>query len=53
VSWQGPAGVESVQTEAPTAFVLELAQRFDGAEIPGLSVRRPSLEDVYLAMIDS
>jgi ABC-2 type transport system ATP-binding protein len=51
VSWHGPAGVESIQTGEPTKAILELAQRFDGAEIPGLTVRRPSLEDVYLAMI--
>jgi len=36
--------------DEPTAFVLALADRL-GGEIPGLSVTRPSLEDIYLAMI--
>jgi ABC-2 type transport system ATP-binding protein len=52
VSWLGPAGPESAQTDTPTAYVCDLAKRFDGGEVPGLTVRRPSLEDVYLAMID-
>jgi ABC-2 type transport system ATP-binding protein len=50
VSWQGPQGAESTQTDTPTATVRELAARL-GGEIPGLTVTRPSLEDVYLAMI--
>jgi ABC-2 type transport system ATP-binding protein len=50
VSWTGPHGRESIQTDAPTATVTELAARFDG-EIPELTVARPSLEDVYLTMI--
>jgi ABC-2 type transport system ATP-binding protein len=37
-------------TPTPTKLVSELAARFDG-EIPGLQVLRPSLEDVYLSMI--
>jgi ABC-2 type transport system ATP-binding protein len=52
VSWHTPDGVETEQTESPTAFVRELASHFDG-EIPGLSISRPSLEDVYLSMIDN
>jgi ABC-2 type transport system ATP-binding protein len=31
--------------------VADLAERFAG-EVPGLEVVRPSLEDVYLAMIE-
>ncbi len=50
VSWAGPAGRESVQTDTPTRVVAELAGRFDG-EVPELQVTRPSLEDSYLAMI--
>jgi ABC-2 type transport system ATP-binding protein len=50
VSWQGPSGPESARTHTPTATVAELAQRF-GGEVPGLTVSRPSLEDVYLTMI--
>jgi len=43
-------GRRSVQTDTPTRVVAELAGRFSG-EIPELSVTRPSLEDIYLAMI--
>jgi ABC-2 type transport system ATP-binding protein len=50
VSWHGPDGPESALTETPTAFVTELAARFAG-EVPGLTVTRPTLEDVYLEMI--
>ena len=34
----------------PTRLVGELAQQF-GGEIPELSVKRPSLEDVYLELV--
>jgi len=44
---------ESAQTQTPTAFVAELASRFPDGEVPGLTVSRPSLEDVYLSMIDN
>jgi ABC-2 type transport system ATP-binding protein len=53
VSWQGPTGVESTQTQTPTAFVRDLSTRFPDGEVPGLTIRRPSLEDVYLTMIDN
>ncbi len=53
VSWLGPGGPESAQTEKPTAFVYALAGRFAGGEIPSLTITRPSLEDAYLAMIDT
>ena len=51
VSWTGATGPQSAQTHTPTEYVLKLAQQFDGGEIPGLAVKRPSLEDVYLEMI--
>jgi ABC-2 type transport system ATP-binding protein len=51
VSWIGATGPQSAQTHTPTEYVLKLAQHFDGGEIPGLAVKRPSLEDVYLEMI--
>ena len=38
------------RTAEPARLVARLATRFDG-EVPGLTVSRPSLEDVYLAMI--
>ncbi|MDG4789600.1 ABC transporter ATP-binding protein [Micromonospora sp. WMMD1102] len=51
VSWRTPAGdVERVESATPTALVAELAARF-GGEVPGLTVTRPTLEDVYLRMI--
>ena len=50
VSWAGSAGRESRRTDTPTAVVAELAARL-GGEVPGLTVTRPSLEDVYLTMI--
>jgi ABC-2 type transport system ATP-binding protein len=50
VNWIGPAGPESAHTPTPTAFVRELADRFAG-EVPGLTVQRPTLEDVYLSML--
>ncbi|WP_229404589.1 ABC transporter ATP-binding protein [Micromonospora sp. NBRC 110038] len=51
VSWRTPEGVlESEQSATPTALVAELAARY-GGEVPGLTVTRPTLEDVYLTMI--
>ncbi|MGI5147789.1 ABC transporter ATP-binding protein [Plantactinospora sp. CA-294935] len=51
VSWRTPEGaVERVESATPTALVAELAARF-GGEVPGLTVTRPTLEDVYLRMI--
>ncbi|MEW2476962.1 ABC transporter ATP-binding protein [Micromonospora gifhornensis] len=51
VSWRTPEGtLESAQSATPTALVAELAARF-GGEVPGLTVTRPTLEDIYLRMI--
>jgi len=60
VSWLDPGGdrtdrsggarTRTEATDTPTALVTQLAARF-GGEIPGLQVRRPSLEDVYLDLI--
>jgi ABC-2 type transport system ATP-binding protein len=52
VAWQDADGPRSAQTATPTAFVRQLISKFNGAEIPGLTVTRPTLEDVYLQMID-
>jgi ABC-2 type transport system ATP-binding protein len=51
VSWDGPDGRTSVETVTPTRTIAELAQRF-GGEVPALTVTRPSLEDVYLELIE-
>ncbi|MFG2036640.1 ABC transporter ATP-binding protein [Dactylosporangium sp. NPDC048998] len=50
VGWLGPDGPVTERTETPTALVARLAETF-GGEVPGLTVTRPSLEDVYLRMI--
>ena len=50
VTWLDGERFREEQTAEPTRLVRELAQRFDG-EIPGLSVVRPSLEDVYLKLV--
>jgi ABC-2 type transport system ATP-binding protein len=50
VTWQDDTGPNSVQTHEPTQLVTELAARF-GGEVPGLTVARPTLEDVYLRLI--
>jgi ABC-2 type transport system ATP-binding protein len=46
----------TIATEVPTAVVVALkawAAALGEAELPGLTVTRPSLEDVYLAMVGS
>ena len=50
VSWTEDGAAREVSTSTPTQVVAELAARFD-AEVPDLAVRRPTLEDTYLAMI--
>ncbi|MGA3539735.1 ABC transporter ATP-binding protein [Micromonosporaceae bacterium DT194] len=51
VSWRTPDGaLEQIETATPTAVLRELAERHDG-EVPGLTVTRPTLEDIYLKMI--
>jgi ABC-2 type transport system ATP-binding protein len=52
VEWQDTDGApHTEQTGTPTRTVAELMGRFDG-EIPGLKITRPTLEDVYLRLID-
>ena len=50
----GPPTHREERTDTPTAFVREFSVRAavgaDG-EVPGMQVLRPSLEDIYLAMI--
>ncbi len=50
VTWQGPNGPREAVTDKPTALVASLATEY-GGEVPGLTVSRPTLEDVYLRMI--
>jgi ABC-2 type transport system ATP-binding protein len=50
VSWDSPDGRRSIQTRQPAGAVVGLAAEL-GGEIPGLTVTRPSLEDIYLELI--
>jgi ABC-2 type transport system ATP-binding protein len=49
VSWDTPDGRRTVSTTEPTRVVAELAKKF--GDLAGLTVTRPSLEDVYLELI--
>jgi ABC-2 type transport system ATP-binding protein len=50
VSWMGPTGIQSEESDNPTAVVTKLSAQFAG-DIPELVITRPSLEDIYLKMI--
>lgn len=50
VSWREDGATKSEKSKNPTAFVAQLSSRFNG-EVPELSVKRASLEDIYLEMI--
>ncbi len=50
VRWREGGELREERTSDPTTTVLALAGRL-GPAIPELEVRRPSLEDVYLAML--
>ncbi len=52
VRWLGPDGPRVEHTAEPTALVAKLASEL-GGEVPQLTVTRPTLEDVYLEMINS
>jgi ABC-2 type transport system ATP-binding protein len=49
VSWDTPDGRRTVSTTEPARVVVELAAEL--GDLPGLTVTRPSLEDVYLELI--
>jgi ABC-2 type transport system ATP-binding protein len=51
VRWRDFDGEHREATETPTAVVGELASRLDG-EVPGLVVARPTLEDIYVKMVE-
>ena len=50
VSWLGADGSKFERTDNPTALIKKLTESFKG-EIPELTVKRASLEDIYLEMI--
>jgi ABC-2 type transport system ATP-binding protein len=50
VSWLSENGPRSERTDNPTALIRKLTASYQG-EIPELTVKRASLEDIYLEMI--
>ncbi|MCL1870387.1 MAG: ABC transporter ATP-binding protein [Promicromonosporaceae bacterium] len=54
VRWTDSRGTHAERTTEPTAMVARLMATAAGpdGEVPGLSVTRPSLEDVYLGLIN-
>jgi ABC-2 type transport system ATP-binding protein len=50
VRWQEDGGWRQVRTEAPAAVLRDLLATTPH-EVPGLSVTRPGLEDVYLSLV--
>jgi ABC-2 type transport system ATP-binding protein len=50
VGWLDGDRPRTEATPTPAALVAALSARF-GGEVPGLTVRRPSLEDVYLQLL--
>jgi ABC-2 type transport system ATP-binding protein len=51
VTWEENGERKEMITAEPTKVVGELSSRF-GGEVPRLTVARPSLEDVYLTLMD-
>lgn len=53
VSWLEDGERRTLRTDRPTTEVARLAREFAGpdGEVPGLTVTRPTLEDVYLDLI--
>jgi ABC-2 type transport system ATP-binding protein len=50
VSWLDDGHPRQVSTDEPGAVVVELTTRY-GGDVPGLTVTRPTLEDIYLDLI--
>jgi ABC-2 type transport system ATP-binding protein len=50
VCWEDDEGPHAESTDSPTRVVAGLAERY-GGEVPGLTVTRPTLEDIYLELI--
>jgi ABC-2 type transport system ATP-binding protein len=50
VSWKGDGGLQTERTDNPTALIRKLSEIYK-EEIPELTVKRASLEDIYLEMI--
>jgi ABC-2 type transport system ATP-binding protein len=52
VRWTDEGGRHEVSTQTPTETVREILVSFPTGEVPEFAVYRPSLEDVYLAMLE-
>lgn len=52
ISWFENGEIQRKLSENPTRDVINLSARFEG-DIPELTVTRPSLEDIYLQMIEA
>jgi ABC-2 type transport system ATP-binding protein len=52
VRWVENGTEQETQTQTPTRMVAELSARLGSDEIEGLQVHRPTLEDIYLGLID-
>ena len=50
VTWRENSQLHTTETHTPSQLIAEISSRL-GGEIPELSVTRPTLEDIYLAMI--
>ena len=51
IGWSENGAFHKELSDNPTEVVIELAKRFNG-QVPDLTVTRPSLEDIYLTMIE-
>lgn len=51
ISWQENGSTQKIVSKNPTKDVIDIAHRFN-ENIPELTVTRPSLEDIYLTMIE-
>ncbi|PSL38062.1 ABC-2 type transport system ATP-binding protein [Labedella gwakjiensis] len=52
VRWREDDRLHERRTTEPGRLVAEIVARNDGAEVPDLEIVRPSLEDVYLDLVD-
>ena len=51
VRWTAGGTVRQVVTEEPAAVLRDLLAAHPAGEVPGLTVTRPGLEDVYLSLV--
>jgi len=51
VRWRENGSTQEERTDSPTEFLRTLSSRLSG-EIPELTVSRPTLEDIYISMLE-